>query len=220
MNNFIRRIKETVDAINNAKGIIITEPRSGTHLLRGYALRQAAPYSYFFYKHTHSVPSLFHIFHNHASIAEIEKIKCVLLTRKDVLRRAISHLRCNQTGQHSSRDPAPKKDISEYNFESILHHLHRNWVATESTIMYLSHYRCPTLHVTYEEMCADLNGTVGKILDFVGIEQVNDVSLENSPIKKQANEITEVFVEQFNKDIGNISLEYLRDYAIKGETNA
>lgn len=218
MNNFIQRIEETENAIN-AEGIFITEKRSGTHLLRGYGIRQAAPTSRFLHRHTHHVPEIFHVFLNSLEdpIAAIEKIKWVVVTREDVLRRAISHMICNQTGQYSSQDP--QKGIPEYDYKSILHYLHLNWVATKTAKMYLSHYRCPVLNVTYEELCADLNATVGKILDFVGIAQVNKVSLEDAPFKKQADATTEEYVQRFYNDIGNIPLKYLRDYAIKGEAN-
>ena len=218
MNNFMRRIEETENAIN-AEGIFITEKRSGTHLLRGYGIRQAAPTSRFLYRHTQHVPEIFYVFLNSLEdpIPAIKKMKWVVVTREDALRRAISNMISDQTKQHSSLQP--KKRESGYDFGFILHHLHRNWVVTQTAKMYLSHHRCPVLNVTYEELCADLNATVGKILDFVGIAQANKVSLEDAPFKKQADATTEEYVQRFYNDIGNIPLKYLRDYAIKGEAN-
>ena len=204
INDFNRVKQEMRDAIN-ADGIIITEHRSGTHIINHYALKAAAPASKFYYSHANNVPHMFYVFLTLPNPIEAIKKKWVVVTREDALRRTISNVIADQTKAFTSLQP--KKRESEYDFEKILLYLHKNYLETQTAKMYLSHYECPTLFTTYEELCADLNGTVGKILDFLGIEQVCDVSLEVSPFKKQADATTEEYIQRFLEDLRHASLD-------------
>lgn len=204
INDFNRVKQEMRDAVND-DGMIITEHRSGTHLIKYYALPKAAPASKFYYSHANNVPHMFYVFLKLPDPIEAIKKKWVVLTREDALRRAVSNVIADQTRAFTSQ--ARKQKEPEYDFEKILDYLHKNYLETQTAKMYLSHYECSTFFTTYEELCADLNGTVGKILDFLGIEQVNDVLLADSPFKKQADATTEAFVQRFLEDLRHASLD-------------
>lgn len=204
INDFNRVKQEMRDAVND-DGMIITEHRSGTHILSHYALKAAAPASKFYYSHANNVPYMFYVFLTLPDPIEAIKKKWVVVTREDGLRRAISNVIADQTRAFTSLQRKQKEP--EYDFEKILHYLHKNYLETETAKTYLSHYECSTLFTTYEELCADLNGTVGKILDFLGIEQVNDVSLADSPFKKQADATTEEYIQRFLEDLRHASLD-------------
>ena len=196
--------QRTMDALNG-DGILLTEHRSGTHILRDYALPKASPTSKFCHRHINGVPYMFDVFLKHPDSMQILKKKWVVLTREDGLRRAISNVTADQTRAFTFLQRKQKEP--EYDFEKILDYLHKNYLETQTAKMYLSHYECSTFFTTYEELCADLNGTVGKILDFLGIEQVNQVSLADSPFKKQADATTEAFVQRFLEDLRHASLD-------------
>ena len=189
-------------------GFILTERRSGTHILREYSLPLASGHQKggIPIAHTHELPRLFEGIFSYCDdpVKVIGRLKCVVLQRRDMLRRAISNMIMNQTHQETSLKA--KKRKPDYNFAAILDCLYESRMDFRTVNVYLSYYKCSRLFVSYEELCEDLNATVGKILDFLGIEQIRDVSFADVPIQKQADEITEAFVEQFCKDIGNISL--------------
>ena len=197
----------TIKRMIDSGSLLITVPRSGTHLLNRYAIPEATGGKHIPITHTHPVHKIFSgfdlIFED--PLIETEKIKCVLVTREDIFRRAISNHILHYTRQDTSLDTREKEPV--YNFKKILEYLYTGWSSVKTTKTVLSHYRCPVLNVTYEELCADLNATVGKILDFVGIAQVNKVSLEDAPFKKQADATTEEYVQRFLEDIGHVPLD-------------
>ena len=89
------------DAVND-DSIIITEHRSGTHIIRRYALPKASPASKFYYSHANNVPYMFYVFLTLPDPMKVIKKKWVVVTREDALRRAISNVIADQTRAFTS----------------------------------------------------------------------------------------------------------------------
>jgi trehalose 2-sulfotransferase len=110
----------------------------------------------------------------------------VWLTREDTVAQAVSWSKAIQSGSWAADQPATGE--LEFSFEQIdrLHHevriydgAWRRWFA--------SHCVRP-FHVTYEELCAERESTIGRVLAWLRLEPLAEARIEPTPtLRKQAD---------------------------------
>lgn len=129
----------------------------------------------------------------------------IRLIRRDRLRQAISWVRAQSTGVWSRKqgDPAGPGDTSPVEYDAValreallrLERQNQNWDAE------LTRLNAPTLTVFYEDLAAAYRRTVAEVLDFIALPC--KVELPEPKLRRQADEITEEWVERARVDLGS-----------------
>ncbi|MEM1384162.1 MAG: Stf0 family sulfotransferase [Pseudomonadota bacterium] len=120
----------------------------------------------------------------------------VFLTRRNKVRQAVSWWRAIQTGEwHRRRGAFPMTAAEDgYSFEAI-DQLLSEAVLREAGIQEMfAEAGVTPLTLTYEDMAADLPGTVAQVLAFLGREGSAPIETTSAPT---ADRITETWVERF-----------------------
>lgn len=124
----------------------------------------------------------------------LDEPKYLQILRRDHLRQAISHLRAEQTNQWSAGKEAEAEP--RYDFEALRRKLTGIGVREEEWNRYFAARGIEPFRTTYEELIADFEGTIRAILDFLEIDH-GGVDIGAPPMQKQADELTEEWVERY-----------------------
>ena len=131
----------------------------------------------------------------------------VWLRRRDTARQAISYYRAIQTQmwfdmegdpQPAGRQPQPIYDPVEIRrYEIVLKELEDVWqdYFRQSGLLPFTLY--------YEDLAADYQNTVRKVLRYIGIEDANSITISRPRFKKQADDITEDWVQRYQAHRAN-----------------
>jgi trehalose 2-sulfotransferase len=132
----------------------------------------------------------------------------VHLHRDDTVRQAISYYKAAHTdvwfelqeddpdaANHGPLAPSPMPDEPDWAnvryLENIVIDHERRWRE------WFARGGIEPLEVRYEDLVADYGGTVGRILDFMGVERPADLELPEPRLKKQGDDKTERWVESY-----------------------
>ena len=125
-------------------------------------------------------------------------LKFIHLTRLDLLGQAISHVRASQTWQWTAY--RPPKGEPRYDFQTIRGELVALINAQARWTYYLARNGAPVLHLIYEQMIQDPQGTADAVARFVGVEtpvQIDPAQIRATPQRDALNEAwRERFVAQ------------------------
>ncbi len=137
------------------------------------------------------VPDLFvHVFPN---------LRYVWLRRGDTVRQAVSHWRAIQTNVWAqSTDDAPQLGRDpEFRFESIDHLVRENEAHNAAWKQLFKDAGVIPFEVVYETFVAHREQTTLDILDYLGITVPSDLVNASPRLRKQADELSELWVAQY-----------------------
>lgn len=124
-------------------------------------------------------------------------LKFIQLTRQDKLRQAISRARAMQTNIWVS---APNQNATgEAVFDpEFIQECHLSALRAEKLWRdFFQRNAIDPLAITYEDLCADYAGTVGRVLDFLHIRLPRGQSVETPKTVQQADATTEDWVQRY-----------------------
>jgi LPS sulfotransferase NodH len=129
--------------------------------------------------------------------AAFPRLRCIQLTRQDKLRQAISKARAMQTNcwvAHSDK-PTRKEPV----FDPDLINLCRLSAARseETWREFFQRNQIEPLAITYEDLCTDYPGTVGRVLDFLRIRPPRGFVLGPPKTVRQADKLTEEWLARY-----------------------
>jgi LPS sulfotransferase NodH len=126
----------------------------------------------------------------------------VVLTRRNKFRQAVSWYRATQSGEwfrEAGRFARRRPIEDRYDAEGIAYFLLAAVSADAAIGEFVGAAREPVLTVVYEDLVADLPGTVGRVLAHLGIEGAAPVA---EPILiRQHDEVSEEWVQRARADI-------------------
>ncbi len=128
----------------------------------------------------------------------------IFMTRRNKVRLAVSWWKAIQSGEwHRLRrekgNPQPKVSKDAYSFDAI-HHLLVESVLREAGIQaFFSEAGIQPLTIVYEDFIADYEGTVNRVLDFIGVVN-QEVKIVQPPLVKMADEVSEFWVQRYRQE--------------------
>jgi LPS sulfotransferase NodH len=127
----------------------------------------------------------------------LPRLRCIQLTREDKLRQAISKARAIQTDYWVAH--AQERPAQEPVFDPDLITLCRLSAerSEETWREFFQRNRIQPLAITYEDLCADYPGTVGRVLDFLRIRPPRGFVLGPPKTVRQADRVTEEWLERY-----------------------
>jgi LPS sulfotransferase NodH len=119
----------------------------------------------------------------------------ILVRRKDILAQAISFAIAHQTRQwFSTQTPEQKPRYDEKLIRNAVDEILMQYAAWEK---FLAFNQIPTHHIYYEDFLLDPAPTGQWLADQMGVQLDRAFSIEQSPLKKQANQINEEWTARF-----------------------
>jgi LPS sulfotransferase NodH len=117
--------------------------------------------------------------------------KYISITRRNVLRQAISAAKAAQTMAWTSKEEERKH--ARFNYFAILKNVIITMREIEWWDKFFVRHGIKPLRLVYEELDEDYEGTMRKVVNFLGVGG----SIPPPPLKKQADGQTEEWVEEF-----------------------
>ena len=140
----------------------------------------------------------------------ISKWRFVHLVRDDFVARAVSELIARLTGAFKS-SKAPGRVISDDDYDGVRL---RRFIDTARTFDAawegaFKTYGVEPYRLTYETLCADIDGEVAKVADFLELERapVNDARFVAPPLERQATVINKVWAARFRGENADFCTE-------------
>ena len=195
-----------LERVKKNRVCLITQPRSGSHLLLNLIHIKSPSLDPLAWIHDTSVREIFYLFDRIQQ--DKNSIKYVYLTRKDILRRAISHIKIFQTKQVTSLKKSEGQPV--YDFNRILREISEQEVISACTKEHLDFHEIEPLWITYKDLVENTDQTLMKIFSFCGFESERTVTLADTKLKKLGNMETEAWVARFKKDYA----DYRNDLSI------
>jgi LPS sulfotransferase NodH len=132
-------------------------------------------------------------------------LEYVFVSRSDKVRQAVSLWRALQTLVWS-RDPASgeqggEEQRSVYSFDAIDHLLHQLRRHEDAWRGFFFRIGQDPLQLFYEDIAGDLEGTVGRVLDALGVARPDGVLLTREPLSRQSDELSESWVQSYLEDV-------------------
>ena len=124
-------------------------------------------------------------------------LKYISLRRRDFTRQGISLARAVQTNSYNS-DIQPARDPI-YNFYQILQCIREVRVDAKGWETYFHQRGIEPFRVIYEDFVTDQRGTLELILEFLEIAIPADFQIPVTPLKRQADLLSDMWVERFNR---------------------
>jgi LPS sulfotransferase NodH len=124
-------------------------------------------------------------------------LKYISLRRRDFTRQGISLARAVQTNSYNS-DMQPVK-TPVYNFHQILQCIREVRVDAKGWETYFHQRRIEPFRILYEDFVVEQKGTLKRIFDFLEITLPADFQMPKMRLKRQADMLTDVWVEKFNR---------------------
>lgn len=119
------------------------------------------------------------------------------LRRRDVTRQGISLARAIQTNSYNSRMKPSKAPV--YNYHQIVQCIREIRIDAKGWETYFQQRKIEPYRVVYEEFVNRQQETVKGILEYLGIDIPVDFQITTATQQKQADSITEQWVEKFER---------------------
>ncbi|MBA2434020.1 MAG: hypothetical protein H0V54_02855 [Chthoniobacterales bacterium] len=129
--------------------------------------------------------------------AAFPRLRCIQLTREDKLRQAISKARAMQTDLWVSDRENQAAPEPAFDSKLIAHCLLSAQRSEEMWEEFFHRNAIAPLKITYEDLCADYPATVALVLDFLHIRPPPGFSLGPPRTVRQADAMTEEWVERW-----------------------
>ena len=138
---------------------------------------------------------------NQCMMAVFPNLKHIYLTRRNKVRQAVSWWMAIQTNRWSSgddRDPDPEPPT--YKFEAIDHLLQEIVFREAAWEAYFTRMGVRPLTLVYEDFHDDITATTLKVMEDIGITIPEGLTTPETSLKKQANEVTETWVQRYREE--------------------
>jgi LPS sulfotransferase NodH len=129
----------------------------------------------------------------------------IFMTRRNKVRLAVSWWKAIQSGEwhRPQQDQAatlpPQVSEDAYSFDAI-HHLLVESVFREAGIQaFFTEAGIQPLTIVYEDFIADYEGTVNRVLDFIGVGKSSG-DIAPPPLVKMADELSESWVQRYRRE--------------------
>jgi len=135
-----------------------------------------------------------------ALAAAFPSLRYIWLTRKDKARQAISYQRAVQTEQWWQLDEGPPDaggaqlplDLDLIaGLEQVLLRNEASWQR------FFARCGADPFVVSYEELSADYAGTIGALLDWLGIAEPGEIEIRPPRLRRQADSVTEAWLDRY-----------------------
>lgn len=145
---------------------------------------------------------------NHAARAEVWSTafpncsKHIYMTRRNKVRLAVSWWRAIVSGEwHRTFGETPQEhDIADqYNFDAINHLLLESTMCEAALEDFFSETKIIPLTIVYEDFIEDYEGTVLKVLEYLGIP-ADGVTVAPPALDKLADEVAEEWVQRYREE--------------------
>ena len=123
-------------------------------------------------------------------------LRYIYIDRRDLLAQAVSWNMASQTGKWTSEEKETK--APEFAFDGIEQAMA---VISGQNSLWEHFFRLNNIQphrITYEGLLADPNGHLENVAGFLGVEPPAQVDIHRSGIKKQASNLNQQWIEQFN----------------------
>jgi len=131
--------------------------------------------------------------------AAFDKPRFLHLERRDRVRQAVSWALAGQTGHWSSSQAASRPVLKEPSFDiEFLDGLYR--LIGESQTGWADFFQLhqlEPLHLYYEDIAADLEGSIRKVLAWLGIQAPKSLNLSNLTFRPQSTRLNEEWAKRF-----------------------
>lgn len=128
--------------------------------------------------------------------------KHIYMTRRNKVRLAVSWWRAIVSGEwHRNYGEKPQEhDIADkYNYEAINHLIFESTMCEAAMEDFFSESDIIPLTIVYEDFIQDYEGTVMKVLEFLGIPTA-DIKVAPPALDKLADEVAEQWVQRFREE--------------------
>jgi trehalose 2-sulfotransferase len=125
----------------------------------------------------------------------------IWMVRRDHVRQAISYVRALQTKAWQSDRRANEEP--RYDFERIARRLADFETRERAWERWLASRAIEPLRIVYESFTESYEPTVREVLRHLGIPNADDVRIPPPPLERQADDVTEQWVERFLQDAAN-----------------
>ena len=134
----------------------------------------------------------------------------IYLTRRNKIRQVVSWWKAIQNGVwHSKEESKPVEEAfyeSHYNVDALNHLLKEIDLKESATEDFFVQNKLQPFSIVYEDLVRDPAGTVGRVINFLGMEgELAEVDvatlLQSQPLYKTSNESDEVWVQRFREDL-------------------
>ena len=124
-------------------------------------------------------------------------LKYISLSRRDFTRQGISLARAVQTNSYNSDMQPAREPI--YNFYQILQCIREVRVDAKGWETYFHQRGIEPCRIIYEDFVNDQRVTLKRIFDFLEIAFPAGFQIPELPLKRQADSLTDLWVEKFNR---------------------
>ncbi len=131
--------------------------------------------------------------------AVFDKPKLIHLGRRDKVRQAVSWALAGQTGHWSSSQAATRPALNDPSFDiEFLDGLYRLLRESDAGWTdFFQRYQVDPLHLYYEDLVADLEGSILCVLGWLGIPVPQSFDLSNLSFQPQSTRLNEEWAERF-----------------------
>jgi LPS sulfotransferase NodH len=132
--------------------------------------------------------------------AWLEHPTWVLLTRQDRVAQAVSWARAVQTGQWASTQQPWMRPV--YDRRHIERRLRSIEQGERAWTTWFEQVGVEPLRLHYEEITVDLPGSARRVLVHLGVRDAAQVPIEVPSLRRQADEVSEVWCRRFREETG------------------
>lgn len=138
--------------------------------------------------------------------AAFPELKYVFVSRSDKVRQAVSLWRALQTWVwrkaegHPNDEPLPDKR-AVYSFDAIDHLLDQLRRHEDAWRGFFFRIGQQPLSIFYEDVAGDLDGTVARVLDALGLERQQSTEPSPRAMARQSDELSESWVQNYLEDV-------------------
>jgi LPS sulfotransferase NodH len=138
--------------------------------------------------------------------AAFPELRYVFVSRSDKVRQAVSLWRALQTWVWRTAEGRPKDEPlpeqrAVYSFDAIDHLLDQLRRHEDAWRGFFFRIGQQPLSVFYEDVAGDLEGSVARVLDMLGIERPQTSALAHQPMLRQSDELSESWVQSYLEDV-------------------
>lgn len=125
----------------------------------------------------------------------------IWIRRRDRVRQAVSWAKAVQTGIYASYEIGQRVPKQKPRFDfTFIDNLNR--LVREGEVGWQTHFKkcgAKFVEVFYEDLVADLDGTLGQLLPQFGLAKSVKLGIEKLPVKKQADAINEEWIRRYHE---------------------
>jgi LPS sulfotransferase NodH len=138
--------------------------------------------------------------------AAFPELKYVFVSRSDKVRQAVSLWRALQTWVwrkaegHPNDEPLPDKR-AVYSFDAIDHLLDQLRRHEDAWRGFFFRVGQQPLSILYEDVAGDLDGTVARVLDALGLERPQNADPSRRAMARQSDDLSESWVQNYLEDV-------------------